>query len=108
MNICNRKKELIGLPAKRFVLGVAGMILNLGLTYFLVVVVWDGSVTYKQAFFISIPVIILLAIHFAKSVYWFYLKEQHFNFLDLVRFVMLIFSILLLVFNICVWLPLLD
>src|SRR5687768_5992570 len=82
--------------------------LNFALTFILIPIVLDKYLTYRQAFFICLPIIIFLTYFFCKIFASYYRKTDKFNFIDLIKFVILLFDFLLLIFNIYIWIALLK
>jgi len=94
--------------AKRFTLLLLLTGLNILLALILFPIVLDKRLTYKQAFYISLPLIACLLFFVSKRIIWFYKEKDNFGFLDLIGFTILIFDVLLLIVNIYVWISLLN
>jgi hypothetical protein len=104
----NLRSTYLFISLKRFVFFILLTILNVALTFLLIPVVADKDLTYRQAFYISLPIIILLAYFFSKIFASFYKETDKFNLVDLIKFVILLFDFLLLLFNIYIWIALLS
>jgi hypothetical protein len=103
----NPGNDILVLSIKKFIFFILLTLVNFGLTVILVPIVGEKYLTYKQALIICFPVIILLVYFFCNIFVSYYRHTDKFNFIDLLKFVILIFDFLLLAFNIYLWIAML-